>query len=79
MSKQRQPADTEPTVSQRAADYCRTGEDAAYYLHGLADAIELLNDGGPVSDLLHHLRHHAHELMMGTLWWSMVQGAHEGG
>jgi len=52
----------------RASDYCRIGEKAAHYLHGLADAFEVIGDAGKSESLVHHLRHHAKELDMGTLW-----------
>ena len=62
-SKQKQ----EPTLAERASDYCRQGEDAAYYMMGLADAFEAMGEDR-FKAICHRLRDHAHELNMGTLY-----------
>lgn len=59
--------DAQPTTEQRFGDYLKHGEYAAMYMNGLADAWESTGADG-VKTLIHHLRCHANELSMGTLW-----------
>ena len=55
----------EVSLSDRYAEYLAHGEAAAMYMAGLADAFEQV---GGSKELVHHLRHHAQELNMGTLY-----------
>lgn len=59
--------DKDQSQQARFDDYLKHGEDAAMYMNGLADAWECSGATG-AKTLIHHLRCHAHELSMGTLW-----------
>lgn len=58
---------TEADMPDRFQDYLKQGEAAAMYMHGLADAWEASGATAGKS-LIHHLRCHAEELGLGTLW-----------
>ena len=54
-------------AAARFEDYLKHGESSAMYMNGLADAWEA-SGATTAKDLIHHLRCHAEELSMGTLW-----------
>jgi len=57
----------EPTLAERASEYCRLGEEAAFYIQGMSDALEMIGDER-FKYAIHHLREHAHRLSMETLY-----------
>ena len=64
----------DPNWLQRCREFCRDVENAAYYMHGLIDALESIDDkrfAGPI----HHLRIHAHTLSYGMLY--LIHGYQE--
>lgn len=62
--KAKQP-DPSESFEYRAEAYMRSGEQAAMYFYGLADAFEQC---GGSKDMIYRIREQAHELNMGTLY-----------
>jgi hypothetical protein len=69
MAKKETTADE--TFEQRVKEFLQTADDAAFYLYGLADALELMHTdltGVKELQIIRRLRFHAWELAQGKLF-----------
>jgi len=67
MASKKKTTEHEPTLEERAREYCTMGEEAAFYMAGLADAFELIGNEQS-KNIVHRLRVHSSQLTMETLF-----------